>query len=169
MINTMTSYKLISSNLTRSLTRVAAEPVVQRDTDYYLKNIGKVKTIDDFMKDDRLYKYALKAIGLEDMAFAKASTVKVSLPTTIDTLTLRQQVNDFGIHSSSLLTKAMEEAQEQLVRANAVSGGISQQPLPPLSNTEMIVGKVGSGPDIANSMVTHAKQATMTIVPKYFF
>ncbi|MCK0371046.1 hypothetical protein MVT47_25665, partial [Salmonella sp. L-S2618] len=61
MINTMTSYKLISSNLTRSLTRVAAEPVVQRDTDYYLKNIGKVKTIDDFMKDDRLYKYALKA------------------------------------------------------------------------------------------------------------
>ena len=45
MINTMTSYKLISSNLTRSLTRVAAEPVVQRDTDYYLKNIGKVKTI----------------------------------------------------------------------------------------------------------------------------
>lgn len=77
MINTMTSYKLISSNLTRSLTRVANEPAVQRDTDYYLKNIGKVKTIDDFMKNDRLYKYALKAMGLEDMAFAKAFIRKV--------------------------------------------------------------------------------------------
>jgi hypothetical protein len=77
MINTMTSYQLIAKDLPRALTRVSKEPLVQRESDYYLKNIGKVKSIDDFMKNDRLYKYALKAYGLEDMAFAKAFIRKV--------------------------------------------------------------------------------------------
>lgn len=77
MINTMTSYQLIAKDLPRSLARVSKEPLVQRDSDYYLKNIGKVKSIDDFMKNDRLYKYAMKAYGLEDMAYAKAFVRKV--------------------------------------------------------------------------------------------
>ncbi|ATU95901.1 flagellar biosynthesis protein FlgF (plasmid) [Phyllobacterium zundukense] len=77
MINTMTSYRLIAADLPRSLARVAKEPVVQRDSDYYLKNIGNVKTIDDFMKDTKLYNYALKAFGLDNMAYAKAFIRKV--------------------------------------------------------------------------------------------
>lgn len=77
MTSTMTSYRLIAADLPRSLARVAKEPMVQRDSDYYLKNIGKVKTIDDLMKDTKLYNYALKAFGLEDMAYAKAFIKKV--------------------------------------------------------------------------------------------
>jgi hypothetical protein len=77
MINTMTSYRLIAADLPRSLARVSKEPLVQRDTDYYLKNIKNVKSVDDFMKDTRLYNYALKAFGLSDMAYAKAFIRKV--------------------------------------------------------------------------------------------
>ena len=77
MTSTMTSYRLIAADLPRSLARVAKEPMVQRESDYYLKNIGKVKTIDDLMKDTKLYNYALKAFGLEDMAYAKAFIKKV--------------------------------------------------------------------------------------------
>lgn len=77
MTSTMTNYRLIAADLPRSLARVAKEPMVQRDSDYYLKNIGKVKTIDDLMKDPKLYNYALKAFGLEDMAYAKAFIKKV--------------------------------------------------------------------------------------------
>ena len=77
MTSTMTSYRLIAADLPRSLARIAKEPMVQRDSDYYLKNIGKVKTIDDLMKDTKLYNYALKAFGLEDMAYAKAFIKKV--------------------------------------------------------------------------------------------
>jgi hypothetical protein len=36
-----------------------------------------VKSVDDFMKDYRLYHYATKAYGLEDMAYAKAFMKKV--------------------------------------------------------------------------------------------
>lgn len=77
MISTMTSYRLVTANLPRSLDRVAKEPMVKRDSDYYLANIGNVKTVDDFMKDTKLYNYALKAFGLDDMAYAKAFIKKV--------------------------------------------------------------------------------------------
>ncbi|TJW35432.1 MAG: DUF1217 domain-containing protein, partial [Mesorhizobium sp.] len=75
-MNTYTSYQLIAKDITKSLDQVEAQPAVQRDTDYYLANIGKVKTIDDFVKDSRLFNYAMKAYGLGDMAYAKAFMVK---------------------------------------------------------------------------------------------
>lgn len=77
MVDTMTSYRLIASDMVRSLQRVSKEPMVERETAYYKENIGKVKSVDDFMADSRLYNYALKAFGLEDMAFAKAFVRKI--------------------------------------------------------------------------------------------
>ena len=77
MVNTMMSYRLIASDMTRSLQRVSKEPLVERETAYYKENIGKVKSIDDFMSDTRLYNYAMKAFGLEDMAYAKAFVRKI--------------------------------------------------------------------------------------------
>lgn len=77
MTTTFTSYKLISQDLTKSLATVAQKPDVQRETEYYLSKIGDVKSVDDFMADSRLYNYALKANGLEDMAYAKALIRKV--------------------------------------------------------------------------------------------
>jgi hypothetical protein len=61
----------------KSMTQVATEPNVSRDTDYFLSHIGNVKTVDDFLKDYRLYSYAMKAYGLSDMTYAKAFMRKV--------------------------------------------------------------------------------------------
>ncbi|MGV8938403.1 MAG: DUF1217 domain-containing protein [Allorhizobium sp.] len=77
MTTTYTSYQLISRDLPKSLDRVAQKPDVARDTEYYLANIGDIKSVDDFMADTRLYNYALKAHGLEDMNYAKAFIRKV--------------------------------------------------------------------------------------------
>jgi hypothetical protein len=74
---TYTSYKLISADLQTSLKRVSEQPDVKRETEYYLAKIGSVKSIDDFFADSRLYNYAMKAHGLEDMAYAKAFMRKV--------------------------------------------------------------------------------------------
>nr|WP_302795613.1 DUF1217 domain-containing protein [Shinella daejeonensis] len=68
---------MISSDLQASLKRVAEQPDVKRETEYYLAHIGDVKSIDDFFADSRLYNYAMKAHGLEDMAYAKAFMRKV--------------------------------------------------------------------------------------------
>ncbi|WP_407527463.1 DUF1217 domain-containing protein [Methylobacterium oryzisoli] len=77
MASTLTNYQLIARDLGASLKRKAADPVIARDTAYFQANIGKVKSIDDFMKDTRLYTYAMKAYGLEEMTYAKALMRKV--------------------------------------------------------------------------------------------
>ncbi len=60
-----------------SLNRVANESTVARDTAYYEENIGKVTTVDEFVNDYRLFSYAMKAYGLEDMTYAKAFMKKI--------------------------------------------------------------------------------------------
>lgn len=76
-MTTTTTYQAVTRNLTQSLQRTAQAPVTARETQYYLANIGKIKSLDAFMGDDRIYRYALKAFGLEDMIFAKAFIRKV--------------------------------------------------------------------------------------------
>jgi hypothetical protein len=77
MVSTNFSYSYIARNLTQSLTRVAQQSDVSREAAYYKANIGKVHSVDDLMKDYRLYHYVTKAYGLEDMAYAKAFMKKV--------------------------------------------------------------------------------------------
>ena len=76
MLNTYTSYQLIAKDIPKAIDQVGSQPVVKRETDYYLAKIGNVKTIDDFVNNTRLFNYAMKAYGLSDMAYAKAFMVK---------------------------------------------------------------------------------------------
>ncbi len=77
MLSTYLSYQLVTRDLDKSIGRVEDQAAVKRETEYYLANIGKVKSADDFVKDYRLFTYAMKAHGLEDMAYAKAFMLKV--------------------------------------------------------------------------------------------
>jgi hypothetical protein len=78
------SFKIISQNLDRTLKTTAAEPDVKRASDYYLAHISDVKTVDDFLGNTRLFNYAMKAFGLEDMTYAKAFMRKVLTEGTDD-------------------------------------------------------------------------------------
>lgn len=77
MLTAPAAYRLISSDLTASLQRTAQQPQVKRESEHYLATIGNIKSIDDFMANDRVYRYAMKAFGLEDMGYAKAYMRKV--------------------------------------------------------------------------------------------
>jgi hypothetical protein len=77
MVSTYLTYNSVVRNLKQSMTRVAQQPDVTRNAAYYKDNIGKVKTVDDLLNNDRLYQYAMKAYGLDDMAYAKAFMKKV--------------------------------------------------------------------------------------------
>jgi hypothetical protein len=77
VLTTFASYQLITRDLTRSLDTTANKPLVARESAYYLDNIENVKSIDDFLGDDRLFGYAMKAFGLGDMSYAKAFMRKV--------------------------------------------------------------------------------------------
>lgn len=95
MLSTFTSYQLIAKDIKKSITQVEQQPTVDRDTQYYLANIGKVKSIDDFVNNDRLFKYAMKAYGLESMDYAKAFMVKA----------LKEGVSDANSFANKLTDK----------------------------------------------------------------
>jgi hypothetical protein len=77
VIGTVTRYQQIVKSLDRSTALVAQRPEVRREADYYLASIRKVTSHDDFIRDDRLFRFAMTAFGLEDMAYAKAFMRKV--------------------------------------------------------------------------------------------
>jgi len=77
MVSTFLSYRLYTSDMAKSVQRTLADSQVAREQTYYRDNIGKVTSVDDFLKDQRLYTYAMKAYGLEDMTYAKAFMRKV--------------------------------------------------------------------------------------------
>lgn len=77
MTTTYTSYRLIAQDIPRSIERIASQPQVARESEYYLSRISEIKSIDEFMADTRVFNYAMKANGLEDMTYAKAFMRKV--------------------------------------------------------------------------------------------
>lgn len=76
-ISTYTSYLTVNRDIKSSLSTVASQSSVAKDTAYYKEKIGDVKTVDEFLGDYRLYSYAMKAYGLEQMTYGKAFMRKV--------------------------------------------------------------------------------------------
>ncbi|MBR0729696.1 DUF1217 domain-containing protein [Bradyrhizobium japonicum] len=109
MVSTYFSYSYITRNLKQSLTRIEQQADVAREAAYYKANIGKVKTVDDFMRDYRLYHYAMKAYGLEDMAYAKAFMKKV----------LESDLSD----SNSFVNKLVDKRYQEFAAAFSFNGG----------------------------------------------
>lgn len=77
MPGTVARYQQIARNVDRTLGTLSRRPEVKRESDYFLANIRTVKSADDFLKNDRLYKFAMTAFGLKDMIYGKAFMRKV--------------------------------------------------------------------------------------------
>jgi hypothetical protein len=77
VMNLISDFRQLTRDMQSTMSLAAKRPEVKRETDEYLKRIRNVKSVDDFMKDDRVYNYALNAFGLKDMAYAKAFIRKV--------------------------------------------------------------------------------------------
>ncbi|CDN46683.1 DUF1217 domain-containing protein [Neorhizobium galegae] len=72
MVSTYLTFDLVNRDMQKSLKNIAGQTTVINDTKYYQDNIGKVKTVDEFLGNYRLYSYAMQAHGLDDMIYAKA-------------------------------------------------------------------------------------------------
>jgi hypothetical protein len=76
-MSAVTTYALYANNPERMLEAIRRDPVNARETEYYRANIEKVKSLEAFVSDRRLFNYALKAYGLSDMSNAQAFMRKV--------------------------------------------------------------------------------------------
>lgn len=77
MTSSITSYKLLTREIGKTMTRLASEPDVKREVDYYKANISKIKSVDDFIGNQRIYNFAMNAFGMKDLVYAKAMIRKV--------------------------------------------------------------------------------------------
>ena len=124
MLTTSATYRLIAGNLDRSLAMTQAEPPVARETEYYLKTIGGIRGIDDFISDTRVFNYAMRAFGLDDMVHAKAFMRKVLTEGIEDEAAFARRLADdrfltfaltFDFAARGVETTATNAAQQRVV------------------------------------------------------
>ncbi|MBL8791304.1 MAG: DUF1217 domain-containing protein [Rhizobiales bacterium] len=77
MMSSITSYKLLTGNVSKTLTQLGSQPELKREIEYYKANISKIKTIDDFLGNQRIYNFAMTAFGMKDLIYAKGMMRKV--------------------------------------------------------------------------------------------
>ena len=126
MLSTIADYARLTKDMGKSLTQVAAQPDVSRDTDYFLSHIGNVKTIDDFLKDYRLYSYAMKAYGLSDMTYAKAFMRKVLTEGVSDKDAFANKLSDTRYRQFATAFN-FAELGDQATQATAATTGTATQ------------------------------------------
>lgn len=77
MISSYQSYTFYTKDINETLGRMATDPVISREAEYYRNTIGSITSLDEFLDNDRVYAYVMKAYGLEEMTYAKAFIRKV--------------------------------------------------------------------------------------------
>ena len=77
MSNGLAIYKSVTRDLTKALDRSAKDPLVARETKYYLATIGTIKSSKEFVANDRILHFAASAFGLGDLASSKAFLKKM--------------------------------------------------------------------------------------------
>ena len=94
MVGLISSYNRLAADLSATMKRVSSQPQIEREVEYYRANIGNVKSVDEFMGNTRVYNFALKAFGLEDMQYAKAFIRKVLNEGVDDSEAFSMQLSD---------------------------------------------------------------------------
>lgn len=77
MVSTLASYRVMSTDMTSALQRVSEQPLPAREIEYFSENIQSIKSVDEFIANDRIFSFAMQAFGLSDMTYAKAFMAKV--------------------------------------------------------------------------------------------
>ena len=73
----MTGWIFLQSTYDRQFEQFQKDPVLQSDNEYFMENIGDVKTAEDLVSDYRLLSVALNAFGLAGEIDSKAMIQKV--------------------------------------------------------------------------------------------
>ncbi|PLW75503.1 DUF1217 domain-containing protein [Cohaesibacter celericrescens] len=94
MIDTSLRLTMLNNNMSKSLDTVSKDPLVDRLSQNYLEKIQDIKTVDEFIDDYEVFSFAMKAMGLEDMTYAKAYMRKVLVEGVSDSDSFANQITD---------------------------------------------------------------------------
>lgn len=76
-MTTLETLRVYNQHFTRTQARIAADPAIKRQTEYFERTIATIKTSKDFVNNFRVFSYAMAAHGLSDMSYATAFIKKM--------------------------------------------------------------------------------------------
>ncbi len=124
MLSLVANYKLLTKDTDVSIGRIADRPDIKREVAYYLENIPKVKSMEDFLGDQRLFNFAMTAFGMKDMTYAKGMMRK-ALSDGLDSSSafslrladtrFREFVGTFNFKAHGSATTAFDKTQQGTV------------------------------------------------------
>ncbi len=90
----LTGWGYLNRTLQKQTQAFTQSPQISRDTEYFEKNISKVRTADDLVSDRRLLRVALGAFGLSDDLNSAAFVRKILADGTQDDGALANKLSD---------------------------------------------------------------------------
>ena len=95
------SYRLYSQNLARSLEITANKGPVKLASEHYLEKYASITSIEEFVSDRRLFRFAMEAFGLSDFADARGYMRKIleegiADPRSLANRTTDQRIKEFA-------------------------------------------------------------------------
>lgn len=93
-MTTVQDFRNITANQTRSLDTISKRADLARQIDYFQKNVGKITSIDGFLKDDKIYRFVMEAFDLSSQIYAKGLIRKILEGGVSDTNSLANRMND---------------------------------------------------------------------------
>jgi hypothetical protein len=89
-----TTYRLISTRIEAWQQATERRPEVKAEVDHYMSRIADIGSVDAFLRDDRVFRFAMAAFGLSEMAYAKAFMRKVLVEGVDDPATFANRLAD---------------------------------------------------------------------------
>lgn len=93
-MTSLQTYQFYTRDINVARERIRDDPIVSREMAYYRENVGLISTVDEFLEDDRIYNYAMKAFGLEELSYAKGLIKKVLESDLNDTDSFANRLED---------------------------------------------------------------------------
>jgi len=93
-MTTINDLRLVTRNQGRYEQMILQRPAVQRSIAYFQDNIGKITSAEDFMKDDKLYRFVLEAFDLGSQAYARGLIKKVLEEGVADSSSTANRMSD---------------------------------------------------------------------------
>jgi hypothetical protein len=123
MTTTYMTYRLAAADMTKTLDRVAKAPQTAREIAYWKANVSNAKDVDAFVSDKRLFNFAMKAFGLQDMGYAKAfmkkllteGTAQGSMASRMSDQRYREFAKTFNFASFGTATTTLSEVTDDVV------------------------------------------------------
>jgi hypothetical protein len=124
-MTTLTTYLQIAENRDKWRSIAAKAPEAATATQYFKEHIGDVKSADAFMKDARLFNYAMTAFGLGDMTYAKGMMQKV-LEGGVDSDSLAVRLNNSNIRAFAETFDFADKGEETTADTTLVDNVVSR-------------------------------------------